>query len=69
MNKLGFVEKMGGSTLKFVREGNYKHEISLDDEKLIYSNNKGDRKEYSIKDELEVQRAFKDINKIVEGME
>lgn len=60
---------MGSDILKFTRSGNYKHEISLDDENIIYSNSNGDEYSYPAKDDIQVQKAFKEIAKLVEGME
>ena len=75
LDLMGFRECMSSGVLKFIKDdGNYTYTIKIDEEKdiLIYScsNNKDDvKEEYSISNDLEVQKAIKELSSIIDGLE
>lgn len=76
IDRLGFTEQQGAGMLQFVREGNYKHVITFDDQlnELKYEVFKDNKKIQGtnyrlIVDVDAVEKAFKEIEQTVEGME
>ena len=62
LDKLEFSEVQGGDVFKFSKtNGQYTHDVTLEDNKIIYENNNGERYEYPCNNDLEIQKAFKEI--------
>lgn len=66
LDKLEFTEVQGGDVFKFTKtNGQYTHDVTLEDNKIIYNNSNGERYEYPCNTDLEVQKAFKEIEQHV----